>query len=209
MKTVFGRVLQKNNVQYFDTVKNEHVNCGPGTLTEGLVWFVPVIVKGRLKNYRPVIQTAKPTADSVRAVRVKDTETGNTYYLALGDAALDTDFSTICNACCSATSNNLPAVTVPNPLLEEYGCTNATTGNYEYVYVAPSLVAGEVYRAEGSLEGVAFTGALAGGHASVAAFVTWANTNWSAYGTWSAVGQTLKLTNATKKYGYIRLNRGV
>jgi hypothetical protein len=206
MKTVFAQVLQKNTTQFFGAVHKEHINAGDGTITEGVYWFIPRTVKGRLTTYKPVIQTAKPSIDSVRAIRVRDTITGNVYYVAIADNASATLFSDTANGCCG-TDNTMPTVTIPAPLLEETACGNSTDG-FTYFDVPPALLAGETYVADGSADGVRFAPASnLGGHDSLAAFVTWATANWSAYGTFIQASGKVTFTSATKKTGFIKLVR--
>jgi hypothetical protein len=207
MKTVFARILQKNNNQYFDCVHKEHINAGDGTITEGIYWFIPKIRKGRLVNYTPVISAVKPTQDSVKAIRVRDTLSNTVYFAALLDAAAATDFSDIANGCCGA-ANAMPDVVVPDVLLEEDGCGNAVDG-YLYFDVPPALQAGETYIAFGSAGGAAFAPVWdAAGFDSLAAFKAWANANWNGYGVFDVLNATkVTFVSATQTTGFVKLVR--
>lgn len=205
-KSVLGRILIKNHNQLLKGVVKEHINCEFAKVDQ-LYWLVPVLVRSVPYYYKPVISTTKPTADSVNSVRIKDTRTGFTYYVALTDSAKITDFSDACNACCDAVTP-LPAVTVPNVLEEQAGCLDSGN-NYNYFTLAPALQSGEVYYAYGSKNGVAFTPAYQNqGYADVASFITWANANWSAYGTFSnPAGQKVNLATSNGVSGFIKLVR--
>lgn len=202
-KSVLARILIKNSVQLLAGVVKEAIDC-ENARVDAMYWLVPVIRNQILQSYRPVLSAAKPTADSVHALRVTDKQSGFVYFIAMADSADATVFTNACNACCDSVTP-MPDVVVPEPLLEADSCLD-DNDVYNYSYIAPALGAGEVYAVRGSLEGAAFTGEQ-NSFASVAAFQVWAAANWAAYGTWTNAGQKINLANATKKYGFVKLLR--
>src|SRR6059058_6017950 len=116
---VLVTVLIKNNVQLIvgqpqnapSANVREHLNC-KNIEVIGDYWLVPVVDRGVLLYYKPDISATKPTIDSIRAIRVRDTETRTTYYVGVADATTPQDLIAKCNECCdSATA--MPDVTVP------------------------------------------------------------------------------------------------
>lgn len=207
-KSVFARVLIKNHVQLLDIVHKEFVPCGAELATIlGEFWLVPVEIRGRLGYYKPVISTTKPTIDSVKSVKVQ-ANNGFTYFVALLDTGTAADFANACEACCGATPPAMPDVTVPNLYPEQNGCQDPTTLQYSYFFLVPALAAGKQYSVYGSSNGAALAPDPGVTHfASVAAFITWANANWAAYGTFAAVGQKVTWTSASAVSGSLVFNQ--
>lgn len=194
---VLVTVLIKNQIQLIGLTSNvrEHLNCAHLKVT-GEYWLVPVVKGGILQHYKQDIAATKPTIDSIRAVRVRDTESRTDYFVGVADAGTAADVIAKCQECCE-TATALADITIPKVYAEETLCGNDTDG-YTLVQQIPALGAGQNYKVYGSKNGVAFTPDLyANNYASLADVVTAMTTNWAANGTFAAVGQKLTYTTAT------------
>jgi hypothetical protein len=205
--TVLTRVLRKNQYDYpADCVHSEGIPCTAQPEVTG--WYIPNIAGGRLNSYdfRIGSETVKPQPDAIKVLRLRDRQNGNVYFIPIADAANGQLFNDACNACCEAVAP-LAAVTIPVPQIEVTACWDQATGKYlVYTYAVP-LSGALVYKPRGSQNNVYFTPASpGGGFATVALFITWANTNWSAYGVWSNVGQMVKLSVNTALDTWIDMN---
>lgn len=205
--SVVGKAFRVNELDYFNCPKDIAVNC-TNAVTQGTEWFIPTVANGVLKGYSRRKSSTKPTPDSVKTVRVKDFESGNIYWLLIADNGTEALFNDHCAACCD-NQTPMPDVTVPAPLIEEPGCCEApqpVSCNYNYFAIAPALPVGAAYSLNASKNGTPLTPAAPGaGFASLAALVSWANTNWAAFGTFSVSGQKVTFTSADGATGSINV----
>lgn len=194
-------VVRKNNFEYPNGIA-EAINCEQATV-EGLYWRVPTSSKGVQTGYDYRVAqagVAKPTLDSLKVLRVNDGK-GNVYFIAVTDGAATTVFTNLCKACCDD-SQVMPAVTIPDPVVEETGCADAN-GNYNYFSVTRALGAGEKYYLTASLNGAALSPAPPPeGFDSLAALETWVEANWGP-ATITIAGTKVTLTTATGTTGSI------
>lgn len=207
--TVTGKAFKVNEQDYFKCPKDVAINCENAT-SQGTEWFVPTVSGGIHTGYSKRRGSTKPTPDSVKTVRVKDNLSGSIYWLLIADDATEAVYTDICGGCCDD-DNALPAVTVPTVLLEEDGCVAEEGDDYVYFDIAQDLGDDQQYSAEGSKNGTAFTPAApttpGGGFGSLGAFVTWANTNWAAFGTFAnPSGNKVTFTSSDAVTGYIKIN---
>jgi hypothetical protein len=169
---------------------------------EGLEWFTPFVKGGVVAEYRPSLDAIAPSADSVKTVRLRNAISGQTIWI-LGEAS---DWADRVNGCCGDTPD-MPTVIMTAPNTTEAPCPT-DAGNYEFIVAeqAPVIVGQKLFLYAEN-DGVAFApAALAGGHATIAAALAWAQANWGAYGVWSAVGATgIKLSGTTVKKGKLQL----
>jgi hypothetical protein len=170
-------------------------------------WRVPVTGSGVFTGtYRWVMAgpgVTKPTPDSVKALHVKNDLSNDDYYIALQDNGSVEDYNTRCGACCDNV-DSMPAVTVPDVIIEETACPDVD-GNRNFFSITRALAAGEVYDFAATLDGAALAATQNQGFASLAAFETWADTNWAPAGI-SISGTKVTLTSATAATGSIQTN---
>lgn len=170
-------------------------------------WLIPRVQGGRVIGY--AIETAintstPPTIDSCKALLVKDKQDGTSYYIAIAN----TD-----NIATSSPPNQfaydadglggslptMPTVLLPFPLIQNPP-TSVVGSNNIFTFLLPANPLGLLY----SIPAAFFNGLLStpayapAGITTPANFVTWANANWSAYGTWAnPSGTIITLTSAT------------
>jgi hypothetical protein len=204
-----NQVLQANEQQFIGCPITVQLNCA-NIQPQGVAWFVPVTSNGLLYSYNIVIDSAKPTADSVHAIRLWDKEKNVTYWAAIDDSDTEATFVTKCNACCGATPV-MATVTIPAPLVQDCPCID-DSGKYNYFIPVPSNPNTLDYLISGIFNGVAGTPAPAGGgYANTGTLLTFLNTattGWAAYGVWSYVNsnKTLKLVSTTVICAQIELS---
>lgn len=177
------------------------VNCD-NTTVKSTYWFTPVTGKGVHSGYKLVLinaETEKPRPDAVKVVHVKHDQTQEDLYIALQDTGSSDDFNSRCNACCDDVTA-MPAVTVPEVIIEETACPDEDD-NRNFFTITRALVAGEIYDFSASIDGEALTPATQDeGFATLAAFETWADTNW-APNTFAVSGTKVTMTSATAETG--------
>lgn len=176
--------------------------------SQGERWMVPVVSGGAVQSYDESFEDPEQ-ADAFKAVRLVSKADGTIIYiLGTEDQWLDA-----CNGCCGETPA-MDSVTIPDANLDGPVCceTEITESDCEYILnsAAGEIAAGQLIQLSGSVDGVPFTPVSdAAGFASYAAAITWANSNWSAYGVFTAIkdaatGATtvgIKLTSDTIKNG--------
>lgn len=199
---VISKVVRMNNFEY-PTGITKGINCSHAIM-EGIYWRMPTSSKGVLNgfNYRLADSfTGKPTLDSLKVLRVRDTSTNAVYYVAITDGAPDTVFTDICGLCCGE-SYAMPAVVIPDPVIEETGCADVN-GVYTYFSVTRPIVAGEAYTLQASLNDILLTPAPPPeGFASLAALQAWVAANW-APSTVTITGNQVTLNTTTGTTGSI------
>lgn len=173
---VYAQIVRKNAYDY-NCLHQESINCEMA-VSEGFYWRIPTTKGGVHTGFIYRKSETKPTADSVKTIRVRDRADGTIYYVAVADDANDQVFNDACNACCDAVEP-LPTVTLPDIIIEEEGCADED-GDYNYIaYTQEEPGAGEVYRLSGSVNGEPLPAAPAEGFASLADLATWADANWA------------------------------
>lgn len=166
----------------------------------GVFWKLPVTLGNRLisYNYRVAVDAVKPTPDALKVLRLKDPLDANTEY---GIAILDSDgvtgytFIDDCNGCCGDTPV-MPTVTIPQPILQSPPQTSVDGVN-TFVFPFPANPNALLYEIDFPwFNGVGpVTPYVAAGITTPALFVTWANSNWGDYGTWSSSGDIVRLAS--------------
>ena len=204
--SIVGKAFRINEFDFFNCPKDVAVPCG-SLHVQGVVWFIPTQSNGAQTGYQQRRSQTKPTPDSVKTVRVKDQVSGSTYWLLINDNENESIITDTCAECCGAVTP-LPNVIIPTIIIEEVGCPEIVSSveTYNYLSIAP---VSSRYRAVGSKNGVAFTPAQPGaGFATLAALVVWADANWSAYGDFSVVGQTVTFSSSDALTGYLNVSGG-
>lgn len=147
--------------------------------TKGAFWYTPKSnADGTFAGWKKTAYNAsKPSTDSFKVVEVRYKNTNIAVIVA--DNETEETFNNNCNQCCGDAPVDMSANSMPVFTLEAAICPNA----------AGNRVVSEAYHS-GTIKVVnSFSGAPhatppIASYASAAAFVTWANTNWSSMGTW-------------------------
>lgn len=171
-------------------------------------WRIPQYQGNRVTGYAFIVcseTSTKPTPDALKILRVKLTDTAGVTTVDM--AILDTDNNSyssppnqlayLCDGL-GGTLPVMPTVTIPAPIQQSTPQTTDANGNNTFIYSFPSNPLGLLY----TLNGAWFNGLAPyfafnpAGITTVAQFVTWANSNWSNYGTFTALSAvTLKLVS--------------
>lgn len=183
----------------------------------GSFWRIPQMQGNRVIGYTDltaVNQSVKPQDDAIKVLRVKLTDTGGITTLDM--AIADTDniattsppnqFAYLCDGA-GGTLPVMPTVVIPIPI-QQLGpqSTNSTTGARTFIFPFPANPSGLLYNIQGIwLDGAAPTPAyVAAGKTTVANVVTYANSNWSRFGTWSNPStNVLQLVSGTGDVQYV------
>lgn len=199
-------VVRQGNFDYANGIARA-VNCD-GIKPEGLYWRQPTSSKGVGTGWRyrvAQIGLAKPSLDSLLTIRVRTLQ-DEVLYIAMPDGSATTVFTNLCKVCCG-TAQVMPAVTIPDPVIEENGCLIA--GNYTYFSVTRALGAGEKYTLTASLNGVNLTPLAKTGQPqgfdTLAALQTWVNANWGP-STITLDGTKVSIVTATGIAGSIQVS---
>ena len=193
------------------------IDCGDIEVI-GKVWLVPDVKDEHLVGYEPIGFTtlaAKPSEDSVLTIHIRFKLAHSDGYIAVAD---DTELSIIgekCNECCG-TLPEIPAPTVPEPIICTPGCGVDVDGvtTYTYTMPIPANPNGLQLRLRGWFNGaVAAPAPAEAGYANAAAILVFANTDvtgWGAYGEWTLedVGdaQVLQLVSTTVTCAYFPID---
>lgn len=165
------------------------------------MWRIPVTQGNIVISYNYLVATdaIKPRADAVKMLRLKDTLDANTEYgiaIADNDGVTGWTFIDNCNGCCGDTPV-MATVTIPTPILESEPQTTVA-GTNTFVFALPNNPNALLYSIPfpwfNSVGPV--TPYVPAGITTPALFVTWANTNWGDYGTWSSSGDIVTLVSA-------------
>lgn len=191
---------------YPNGIANKQIPCENVEIV-GSYWKIPVTLGNRVTGYNILVATDsnKPSPDAVKILRVKDTS-DNTEY---GFAVVDTDqvsttsppsqFAYLCDGV-GGILPVMPTVTIPVPIMQSNPQTTAANGDNTFIFAFPANPNALLYSILYPwFNGVAPTTPYApSGITTVAQFITWANANWSTYGTWtSASTNTAKLVSPT------------
>lgn len=170
----------------------------------GAYWMIPWVEGNQVVKYtvEAAINTStKPTPDSIKVLRVKDTSDGTDYHLAIAttDYVNTTSPPNQLAYLCDGSGGSLPTMptaTIPFPVIQ-FPPTSTDGTNNVFTIPFPANPTSLLF----SIPAPWFNG-LAGSPAyspaaktTPAQFVTWANTNWSAYGTWASSGNIVTLTS--------------
>lgn len=199
-------VLRQDNFNYplgvAQGVSEQHITA------KSVYWRQPIVGSGLFTgNYKWILaygdNVTKPTADCVKALHLRNDVSGTDIYVALTDGGGVNDFTSRMSACCDAVTP-MPAVTIPDPIVEETACPDADD-NRNFFTVTRVLAAGEVYDFVATLDKVPLLATQNEGFASLAAFEIWADANWAPAGV-SIAGLKVTLTSATATTGSIQTN---
>lgn len=173
-------------------------------------WRIPQMQGNRVTGYAYIVAqetSVKPQPDALKVLRVKMTDTAGITTLDM--AIVDTDnistssppnqFAYLCDGT-GGTVPVMPTVTVPFPMQQSAPQTIAPNGDNTFIFSFPSNPLGLLY----TMNAAYFNSALPyfafnpSGITTVAQFVTWANSHWSDYGTWTALSLvTFQLVSGT------------
>lgn len=192
---IFATAIEKDGFTFSDCLNNLPVvplPYGADLRARREVWMTPVGTNGAFQGYRQtawVTGSAAPTVDSFRATVVYDAKTGEHYTIVANLSAING----------AADGATVSPNTIPVPVLPYRVCAGSD-GDYHFTWTALTKAGADEYRAYVKVDGVQGTAAASGGHASIAAMITWLNTNYSAAGTWSnPAGNIVALTSSTNK----------
>lgn len=183
-------VLRLNHIMYCDGPREMQIPC-EGSDVEAVEYWNPVICDGRFECYSPSQDPATTQADTIKTLRIKNHEDNNTYWVIIDPADDESKFTDNCNACCGATPDMTTGIVIPTPIVEEEGVVNPATGISTFKFPVPAnpftgtdyLISALTYNG-GIKPG---TAPVTAGYVTVAAVVTWLNTNASMMGNWSAI----------------------
>jgi hypothetical protein len=186
--------VRRNNTEFpFLVVK---AIAADGTRCETTEWRVPVQRDGRHVGYKYVSgDQAKPSADSVKVLRLRDTFNNELFYAAIPDTADESAWTAAVNS-----GTAMPTVTLPVIFVEETGCADpADANNYSYFTYTQALVGAQVYVANASKNGTpeATPAGNDAGFASLAALITAAAAAWTGYSSVTNPAGTKVLVKST------------
>lgn len=170
-------------------------------------WKMPKTLGNRVigYDYLVALDNQKPTPDSIKILRVKDTRDNTEYGFAIvdgdniGTSSPANQFAYLCDGL-GGSLPVMPTVTIPVPIMQSSPQSTDTDGSNTFIFAFPANPNGLTYSIPYPwFNGVApSTAYVSAGRTTVAQVVTWANSNWGDYGTWSAAStNTLKLVSAT------------
>lgn len=214
IKQVRAQVFKTEFYQAWVEVCNPLPYSGVSTdfVSQGEQWMVPRRENGVFSDYDFDFAPTAPTTDSVRVVRLKNENTQETIWI-LGT---ESDWLERINGCCGETPV-MPQITYVDPVSIETPCCQTEPVDpadcfYPYQAVAPALIDGQALVLSGSCGGTPFTPtAPADGFATPALALAWAQANWGAYGTFTAITNDesetigLRLESETCKTGLLNL----
>lgn len=158
--------------------------------TKGTFWYTPQSNSdGTFAGWKRT--STKPSSDSFKVVEARYK---NTYIaIIVGDSETEETFNNNCNQCCGDAAGDMSSALMPVFALEASICANAA-GNRIISKAYPS----GAIKVVNSFNNAPHTTAPSPSYVSAAAFVTWANSNWSSMGTWTndAVNGIINLTLA-------------
>lgn len=173
----------------------------PETQIIGSFWRIPQAQGNRIIGWNYIVATTsvKPRPDALKVLSVKFTTSAGVtqvYFAILdsdnvGTSSPPNQFAYLCDGL-GGTLPVMPTVTIPLPILQSGPQITDNTGDNTFIYSFPSNPDGLEYVMAGVwFNGLVPTPAYApSGITTVAEFVTWANANWSTYGTFTALSAT-------------------
>lgn len=184
----------------------------------GSFWRIPQPLGNRLQGYQYIVDNGTPNPpvpDAVKVLRVKLTNTAG--ITSVDFAILNADniattsppnyFAFLCDGT-GGTLPVMPTVAIPYPILQTPPqSTDPTTSANTFIFPLPDNPAALQYQVNAVwFNGAAPTTPFApSGITTAALFATWANSNWSAFGTWSSPATNiLKLVSLTGSATYVK-----
>ncbi len=198
MNAIRVNAIRKNHLD-FGTPKSMVVMAG-SSYVDGIYWRVPLHnAIQQVFDYRYMASELKPSADAVKVFQIADHESQDFVYAIVPDDATLATFEAAREAT-TADGAALPTVAIPDPIIEVTVLPN-NAGSYIHSIFTDALSGNEKYfLSRVSVDGVALTENTAGGFDTLAALVTWADSNNAAAGDFAnPAGTQLTLTNSTKK----------
>lgn len=201
---IYALVIQKNNEQFIDgynvTGRKLLVPVKNVIVDEDSYWMVPIKDEGRFTRLVPVLSVtdggvavSQPTYDSFKVIRVRDKLTNNTWWIYGSVAEFFTSASVT-----GSTPTAMPGIDgawnqrispCDQPL-----CQKDANGNY-FIYTAlPTLSAGYKYFGFGSYNNAPLFRSAATGYSSIAALLSFMNTNWTPFVWTNPSGNIIKAT---------------
>lgn len=173
-------------------------------------WRIAQLNGNRVVGYSYIVAqetSVKPTPDALKILRVKMTDTAGITTLDM--AIVDSDnistssppnqFAYLCDGL-GGTLPVMPTVSIPFPMQQSVPQTIAANGDNTFIFSFPSNPLGLGYTMNAAYfnSALPYTPFVPSGITTVAQFVTWASSNWSNYGTWTALSDvTFKLVSGT------------
>lgn len=172
-----------------ETPSSVAIDCATAKV-KGEWWMSPyACTKGVCYQKLPASQTAF----DIQVVEV-ETADGVTFYLN-GTLA---DYTNKCNACCGTTPSLTPADPLPVFIPNGTVCPDSN-GNYIFRFFIPTVGSTQTFLASIYIDGAAGSPATSSALASPAAALAYANTNWSAYGTWTIEDTNMLVLTSTSQ----------
>lgn len=193
-------VFRLNHHTYDAAPREMQVPC-EGARPVGIEYWNPSITDGVQNGYYPTQDATLAQADTIKTIRIRNDISNDTYWLVVDSADGVEKFTDMCNACCGATPDMTTGLSYPVVTNELTIAANAD-GDSIYTFAVPANPFGaDLLIAALSYNGGSTVGATptAGGYATLAALVSWLNTNASVMGTWTAINsnKTVQLVAAT------------
>lgn len=182
----------------------KQLNCNNMTII-GSFWKIPFVVGTQITKftYLEAINTSTPpTPDAIKVLIIKDDSDQTQYELAIANtdniatSSPPNQFAYLCNGT-GGTLPVMPTATIPFPIIQ-FPPTSTDGTNNVFTFPFPSNPNGLLYSIPAPwFNGVAGAPAYSpAGITTAAQFVTWATSNWSAYGTWASSADIVTLTSA-------------
>lgn len=167
-------------------------------------WLIPKVQGGKVIGYTEEVAantSTPPTPDSLKILRLKDLQDQTEYDIAIVNTD-NVSSSTPINKFADLVDGTggslpiMPTVTIPFPIIQDKPSSTDGTNNV-FTFAFPVNPLGLLYSIpKAYFNGLASSPAYAPtGITTAAQFVTWANANWSAYGTWTSSGNIVKLSS--------------
>lgn len=181
-----------------------------GAFVIAAFWRIPETQAGILINYvyQEAFTSVKPTPDSLKVLRIKwERETWEIAILDTDYVGSTNTFGTLADGLGGALAL-MPAVTIPFPIIQNYPVTNTPVGGGSentFIFAFPPNPLGLQYSIPWPwFNGVApaqpYDPSLMSPPSTITTpgeFVTWANTNWGHFGTWSRDRNMVQLVSPT------------
>ncbi len=181
----------------------KQINCNNITII-GSFWRVPFVVGTVITKYTDLVavnDSTPPTPDSLKVLRIQDLSDMSVYDIAIANtdniatSSPPNQFAYLCDGT-GGTLPVMPDVTIPFPIIQ-FAPTSTDGTNNVFTFAFPNNPTSLLYSIPAPwFNGVAGSPAYSpAGKTTAAQFVTWANSNWSAYGTWASSGNVVTLTS--------------
>ena len=172
-----------------------------GTEVMAAYWMIPIIFGGIIRGYNWQVATGStpPVAGCWKILRLKNNREEWDIAIANTDEIGGvSQWGTYADGL-GGSLPSMPVVSLPFPTIQDAPISSVlsgTTTTNTFYFTFPTNPQGLQFNIQcvwfnGVAPGTAYNGTAT----SPATFVTWANANWSAYGTWTYNGQTVILTS--------------